>query len=91
MAREAARQMIELALKLEVEDCLNRLKEVKDEQGKALVVRNGKSRPRKVNARSGTMEIQNPRVNDECPGKNFSSVILPPYVRRSPNVFPVLY
>lgn len=94
LAREGARQMIELALKLEVEEYLNRLKEEKDGQGHAVVVRNGKSRPRKVTVGSGTMEIQTPRVNDKRPGKKFSSVILPPYVRRSPNVsnvLPVLY
>lgn len=41
LAREGARQMIELALKLEVEEYLNRPKEEKDEQGKAVVVWNG--------------------------------------------------
>lgn len=94
LAREGARQMIQLALELEVEDYVSRLKEARDERGRALVVRNGKGRPRQVTVGSGTLEIQAPRVNDRRLGEKFTSAILPPYVRRSPNVasvLPVLY
>lgn len=94
LAKEGARQMIELALQLEVEDYLSRLQKERDERGRALVVRNGRGRPRQVTVGSGTLEIQAPRVNDRRPDQKFTSAILPPYVRRSPNVFnvlPVLY
>jgi len=67
--------------------------------GHALVVRNGRARPRKVTLGAGTIEIQAPRVNDrrrDARGERqrFTSSILPPYMRRSPKVaevLPILY
>lgn len=94
LAREGARRLIQEALQAEVEDYLQRLREHRDEQGHALVVRNGKARPRQVTLGSGTVEIVAPRVNDRREGCKFSSAILPPYIRRSPsvnNVLPILY
>jgi len=93
LAREGARRMIELALRIEVEEYIARNQE-RDEAGHALVVRNGMARPRKVTAGSGTMEIAAPRVNDkrveDGERQRFTSKILPPYLRRSQNVADVL-
>lgn len=94
VAREGARRMIQTALEAEVEEYLNRLRDRRDENGHALVVRNGKAQPRQVTVGSGTVEIRAPRVNDKREGCKFSSAILPPYLRRSPHVngvLPVLY
>lgn len=94
LAREGARRMIEQALQLEVEDYLNRYRDERDENAHALVVRNGSGRSRRVTVGSGTVAIQAPRVNDKRSGERFTSGILPPYIRRSPNVskvLPVLY
>ncbi len=94
LAREGAHRMIQAALEAEVEDYINLLREERDENNRARVVRNGKAKPRRLTLGSGTVEIQTPRINDKRKGYKFSSGILPPYVRRSPNVsnvLPILY
>ena len=66
----------------------------RDEQGHALVVRNGKARERAVATGAGVLRIQAPRVNDRRTNEQFASRILPPYMRRSPRLeeaLPVLY
>jgi transposase-like protein len=93
-----AQRMLHRALELEVDQYLDRHRDDRDENGHALVTRNGKARPRKLTIGSGTMDITAPRVRDErvedgqrC---RFTSEILPPYMRRSPKVaevLPVLY
>lgn len=94
LAREGARRMLVHALRAEVAEYVERHAGERDEDGHALVVRNGKAQPRKVTLGCGTVEIQAPRVRDRRPGHRFSSAILPPYMRRSPKVdevLPVLY
>jgi putative transposase len=100
LAREGARRMIAAALEAEVDEYVGSFVDEVDEDGKRLVVRNGKAKERKVTVGSGTLPIRAPRVNDkrveEETGKRqrFSSRILPRYARRSPrvtDVLPVLY
>src|SRR3954453_19033037 len=100
LAREGARWMIAAALEAEVGEYVERFADERDEDGKRLVVRNGRARERRVTVGSGTMALQAPRVNDkrvdEETGerRRFSSRILPAYARRSPkgnDVLPVLY
>ena len=94
LARLGAKRILTQALQLEVEEYVEALKELRDESGKRLVVRNGSSRPRKVTLGSGTIEVKAPRVNDRRSGQKFESKILPPYLRKSPNVesvLPLLY
>jgi len=94
LAREGARRMILAALELEVEQYLQTLCHLRDEQGHAIVVRNGKARQRTVHLGAGTVKLRAPRVNDRRPDHRFSSQILPPYMRRSPRLeeaLPVLY
>jgi transposase-like protein len=98
LAREGARRMLVQALELEVAAYLERYPE-RDAGGHALVVRNGKARPRTVTCGAGTLTVAAPRVNDrrvDAQGQRqrFTSRILPPYMRRSPKVaevLPVLY
>lgn len=95
LAREGARRMLQAALEAEVADYLERHRGERDEAGRALVVRNGKARPRKVTMGAGTVEVVAPRVNDrrvdaEGERQRFTSKILPPYMRRSPKVAEVL-
>lgn len=66
LAREGARRMIEAALELEVEEYIQKLRHQRDENGHALVVRNGKARPRTVSLGAGPVELQAPRVDDPC-------------------------
>jgi transposase-like protein len=94
LAQEGARRMIATALDEEVEAYLARHRGERNEQGHALVVRNGRARARKVTVGSGTIEVSAPRVNDRREGERFTSKILPPYMRRSPKVtevLPILY
>lgn len=94
LAREGARRMIAKALKLEVDEHIEKLSHLRNERGHALVVRNGKGRERTLTLGAGVVKIQAPRVNDRRAEHRFSSRILPPYMRRSPRLeeaLPVLY
>ena len=94
LAREGARRMIADALQLEVEVYTQKLRHLRDANGHALVVRNGKARPRRVSLGAGIIEIAAPRVDDRRSDHRFTSKILPPYMRRSPRLneaLPVLY
>jgi len=66
-----------------------------DEDGPARIVRNAEARPRTVTLGSGTIQVRAPRLDDrreaeDCRRHRFRSLILPPYIRRSPNVAEVL-
>jgi len=94
LAREGARRLIMKALELEVEEHITKLRAARDEDGHALVVRNGKARERTVTLGAGAIKLRAPRVHDRRPGERFTSRILPPYMRRSPQLeeaLPVLY
>src|SRR3954465_1205160 len=100
LAREGARRLIAAALRAEADDYVERFAEDRGEDGKRLVVRNGRARERRVTVGSGTVAVQAPRINDkrvdEHTGERqkFGSKILPAYARRSPKVnavLPVLY
>src|SRR5438128_1423157 len=98
LARDGARRMIAVALQLEAAEYVTRFREARDEYGHALVVRNGTARPRPVTTGVGPLTIAAPRINDrrmhDGVRQKFTSVILPPYVRRSPrveSVLPLLY
>ena len=94
LAREGARRMLMEALEAEVSEYVERPRTERGEDGRALVVRNGRARARQVTTGAGTVEVQAPRVDDRRPGHRFTSSILPPYMRRSPKVeevLPLLY
>ena len=99
IAREGARRMLAVAMEAEAASYVEDHRHERDEGDRALVVRNGKARPRKITLGAGTVEIHAPRVNDrrvDALGRKqrFTSRILPPYMRRSPKVsevLPVLY
>jgi putative transposase len=99
IAREGARRMLMAALKWEADCYVERHCDERDEDGHALVVRNGRAPTRKITLGAGTVEVQAPRVADRrCDEqgrrRRFTSQILPPYMRRSPKVaevLPILY
>lgn len=94
LAREGARRMIVAAVEVEVEEYRQQHRDARDSRGHALVVRNGQARPRRLTVGSGTVTIRAPRVNDRRSvggvRQTFTSQILPPYLRRSPQVSAVL-
>ena len=95
LARTGARQMLLTALAVEVAQYVDAHQETRGEDGRRLVVRNGRAKARKVTCGAGTLEVRAPRVNDkrgDVAGQRerFTSRILPPYMRRSPKVAEVL-
>jgi transposase-like protein len=88
--------MLAAALEAEVDQYIAELAGERDEQGRRLVVRNGRHRPRQVTTAAGSVEVAAPRVNDkrveESTGerKRFSSKVLAPWCRKSPKVSEVL-
>ena len=98
-ARVGARRMLIEALRAEADAYVERHRGERDQQGHALVVRNGQARARKLTLGAGTVKLRAPRVDDrrhddEGRRRHFTSRILPPYMRRSPKVaevLPVLY
>jgi len=100
IVREGARQMLAAALQAEVAAYIDRFAELRDENGRRLVVRNGAAEPRTLLTSAGAVEVTAPRVNDKrtdpASGQRmrFSSAILPPWARKSPQiseVLPLLY
>ena len=62
IARAGARRMLAEALEAEA------AREQRDEQGRALMVRNGYAREREVLLGAGSVALKAPRVNDKSPG-----------------------
>lgn len=94
LVRRGAQRMLEAALQAEVENYLQRHSQERDENGHALVVRNGRSQERTVQCAAGAIQIKAPRVHDKRAGQKFSSHILPPYMRKTPRLeeaVPILY
>ena len=96
ICRAGAQRMLAVALQAEVDAYLEQGKDHRDERGHALVVRNGRARTRTVLTGAGAIEITAPRVDDRRVDPDtgsrsrFTSLILPPYARRSPKVAEVL-
>jgi putative transposase len=95
IARRGARRMLAEALEAEVEFYIEAARGERDERGHALVTRNGYAKEREILCGAGAVEVKAPRVNDrrvDADGnrQRFKSLILPPYVRRSPKVSEVL-
>jgi putative transposase len=96
LCREGARRMLAVALEAEVDAYIAEHADERDEKNHRLVVRNGRAEPRKVKTVAGAVEVTAPRVNDkrvdDVTGerRRFSSSILLPWCRRSPQVSAVL-
>ena len=64
LVREGARRMLAEALQAEVDAYCARFADVRDENGRRLVVRNGYHEPRAVTTCAGAVAVHAPRVND---------------------------
>ncbi len=92
--RQGAREMLLKAIENEVSEYVEQHKEIRDESGRRLVVRNGHSSEREILTGIGAIGVRQPRVNDKRPGEKFTSSILPPFMRRIPSMdalIPCLY
>src|SRR6516225_2801943 len=87
VVRRGAQQILQQAIEAEVQEFLQQHHERRDADGRRLVVRNGHQAARRIVTGAGALEVRQPRVRDNSPAKServqFSSAILPPYLRRS--------
>ena len=89
--RSGAQRMLAAALEAEVESYLAPHVDARDESGRRLVVRNGHCPERSIQTGLGSLEVRRPRVNDRRVDQDgrrmqFTSSILPPYLRRTKSV-----
>jgi putative transposase len=88
--REGARKLLQQAIENEVIDFLERHAHKKDENNKRTVKRNGYSPGRDIQTGIGPVSVKQPRIR----GEQFTSAILPKYLRRLPSIealIPALY
>lgn len=86
LLREGARKLLAQAIDSEVESFLALHRELRDERGRARLVRNGCLPEREIQTGIGPVSVKAPRVRDRHKGEGklrFSSDILPRYLRRS--------
>lgn len=91
IAREGARTLLQAALEVEVEDHLNRYDHLRDEDGLRTVVRNGHAPRRLILTGVGPVALRRPRIDErrakgQGGHQEFSSSILPPFLRRTPTL-----
>jgi len=89
--RSGAQRMLAAALEAEVESYLAEHADARDPAGRKSVVRNGRCPERTIQTGLGDVAVRRPRVNDrrvDDDGRRiqFTSQILPPYLRRTKSV-----
>ena len=97
--RQGAYQMLVKAVECEVSDFIDRHKQLLDEKGQRLVVKNGYHPEREILTGLGPILVRQPRIDDRKIRENpdepvFSSGIIPKYLRRVAsidNLIPILY
>ena len=85
--RQGARKLLAQAVQEEVEAFIREHEDLREENGRARIVRNGYLPQREVQTGVGPVSVKAPRVRDRAGVKEepirFSSKILPRYIRRS--------
>ena len=89
--REGAQRMLAQAIEAEVADYIERYAHQRDAVGHRQVVRNGYKDEREIQTGIGPITIRQPRVNDKRVDESgqrlqFTSVILPPYLRKTRSI-----
>ena len=91
LVRQGARKIIAQAVEAELQEFLQSYQDLKDDQGRQAVVRNGYLPQRTIVTGVGAVEVQVPKVRDRSgSGIKFNSLLLPPYLKRSQSVEEVL-
>jgi transposase-like protein len=84
LIRTGARQLIAQALKVEMAELLATYADQQDEQGRAVVVRNGHHPEREIQTGIGPVTVQVPKVRSrQGEPVTFRSALVPPYVRKT--------
>ena len=87
LIRRGARDLLQRAIEVEVEQLLEEFAGVSLMDGRRAVVRNGYLPAREILTTVGPVEVQVPKVRDRSgAGVKFNSALAPPYVRRSARV-----
>jgi transposase-like protein len=87
LIRRGARELIQKAIEVEVEQLLAEYENVRTLRGQRAVVRNGYLPARNILTAIGNVEVRVPKVRDRSGGGvKFHSALVPPYVRRSARV-----
>jgi transposase-like protein len=86
--RNGAKKLLAQALEAEIESFLSQYADIKDDQGRKRVVRNGYLPERKIQTTIGPVPVKAPRARDrqKCDSWNrirFGSSILPVYLRKT--------
>lgn len=87
--RAGAQKMLKAAIEQEVNDFVKDRRDVVDEHGRRLVVRNGSLPEREILTGVGPVTISQPRVRDKRSAgerEMFSSSILPKYLRKTKSI-----
>jgi transposase-like protein len=85
--RKGARQLLAQALEAEIALFICQFAEMRDEQGRQRIVRNGYCKEREIQSGIGPVPVKAPRARDRVADPSeriaFQSVILPPYLRKT--------
>lgn len=87
--RTGAQQMLKAAIEKEVSDYIEERKEIVDDSGRRLVVRNGHLPERDVSTGVGPVTVSQPRVRDRRPAaarEVFTPGVLPKYLRKTKSI-----
>ena len=91
LARAGVERLLAQALEVEAELHISRHRDLRDESGKRLVVRNGYLPTREIHCGAGPIQVHQPRVNDgrlDALGRRtrYSSSVLPAYSRSATGI-----
>jgi transposase-like protein len=86
--RQGARKLLAEALEAEIESFLSQYADLKDEQGRKRVTRNGHLPERHIQTGIGPVPVKVPRARDREPEHepgpiSFRSTLIPPYLRKT--------
>jgi hypothetical protein len=89
--REGAQRLLKQAIEAEVDDYIQGHASSRDQAGHRLVVRNGYKDEREIQTGIGPIAVRQPRVNDKRVDEKgqrlqFTSAILPPYLRKTRSI-----
>lgn len=86
--RTGAKKLLAEALEAEIESFLSQYREIRDDQGRKRLVRNGYLPERDIQTGIGPVAVKVPRARDRHPSSDsgpirFKSSLLPPYLRKT--------
>jgi transposase-like protein len=87
--RNGCQKILKDALEMEIAEFLEQYRELRTSEGKQRIVRNGYHRERMIQTGIGEVPARVPRGRDQAGGPeaiNYSSKLLPPYLRRTKSI-----